>query len=157
MDRMAEHTKQPDVLQELFDALDNDPFVIAECLARPALAEQLIAKSHAHGQRNPGERRQIARATVAPADSYTLPTIGGGECVDDTWTGTSTNNAPSARQFHTAVWTGSEMIVWGGTIPILEELNTGGRYNPATDSWTATSTTNAPHSRFLRRCGPAVR
>src|SRR6516165_5677325 len=31
MDRMAEHTKQPQVLRELFAALDNDPFVIAEC------------------------------------------------------------------------------------------------------------------------------
>src|SRR6266513_6002511 len=33
-DRMAEYTKQPEVLRELFDALGNDPFVIAECLAR---------------------------------------------------------------------------------------------------------------------------
>lgn len=37
MERMAKHTKQPDVLRELFEALGNDPFVIAECLARPAL------------------------------------------------------------------------------------------------------------------------
>jgi hypothetical protein len=36
MDRMASHTKQPDVLRELFAALNNDPFVIAECLARPS-------------------------------------------------------------------------------------------------------------------------
>ena len=42
MDRMAEHTKQPDVLRELFEALGNDPFVIAECLARPILAEHLF-------------------------------------------------------------------------------------------------------------------
>ena len=35
MDRMAQHTKQPEVLRELFEALGNDPFVIAECLARP--------------------------------------------------------------------------------------------------------------------------
>ena len=47
---------------------------------------------------------------------------------------------------HTAVWTGSEMIVWGG-IEFSLYLNTGGRYNPATDSWTATSTTNAPTGR----------
>ena len=32
----------------------------------------------------------------------------------DSWTATSTTNAPTARGFHTAVWTGSEMIVWGG-------------------------------------------
>jgi hypothetical protein len=34
MDRMAQNTNQPQVLKELFDALGNDPFVIAECLAR---------------------------------------------------------------------------------------------------------------------------
>ena len=33
----------------------------------------------------------------------------------DSWTATSTTNAPDARDSHTAVWTGSEMIVWGGT------------------------------------------
>jgi len=40
MDRMARDTKQPDVLRELLSALGNDPFVIAECLARPLLAER---------------------------------------------------------------------------------------------------------------------
>ena len=43
MDRMAKHTKQPDVLRELFQALGNDPFAIAECLARPVLIERLPA------------------------------------------------------------------------------------------------------------------
>ena len=32
----------------------------------------------------------------------------------NSWTATSTTNAPSGRARHTAVWTGSEMIVWGG-------------------------------------------
>ena len=50
-----------------------------------------------------------------------------------------------ARIFHTAVWTGSEMIVWGGLNGV--SLNTGGRYNPSTNSWTATSTTSAPDAR----------
>ena len=64
----------------------------------------------------------------------------------NSWTATSTTNAPDGRENHTAVWTGSEMIVWGGFI----DLNTtGGRYNPTTDSWTATSTTNAPDGREL--------
>src|SRR5213083_607128 len=40
MERMASDTKQPEVLRELFEALGNDPFVIAECLARPLLAER---------------------------------------------------------------------------------------------------------------------
>ena len=41
MDRMARNTKQSEVLRELFQALGNDPAVIAECLARPVLAERL--------------------------------------------------------------------------------------------------------------------
>ena len=66
----------------------------------------------------------------------------------DSWTATSTTNAPAARAYHTAVWTGSEMIVWGGQGgPVF--LNTGGRYNPSTNSWTATSTTGAPTARGL--------
>jgi uncharacterized membrane protein len=44
MDRMARHTQQSEVLRELFEALRNDPFVIAECLARPVLAECLFAE-----------------------------------------------------------------------------------------------------------------
>src|SRR5947207_9520377 len=50
MDRMAQHTKQPEVLRELFDTLGNDPFLIAECLARPALAERLLANWYTYNQ-----------------------------------------------------------------------------------------------------------
>jgi hypothetical protein len=64
----------------------------------------------------------------------------------DRWTDTSTTNAPSDRDFDTAVWTGSEMIVWGGQ-NVIGLLDTGGRYNPTTDTWTATATTNAPTAR----------
>jgi Dockerin type I domain len=65
----------------------------------------------------------------------------------DTWTATSPNNAPEARYLHTAVWTGSQMIVWGGFNSNSQDVNTGGRYTPATDSWTATSIANAPDAR----------
>ena len=69
----------------------------------------------------------------------------------DSWTATSTTNAPSARgSYNTAVWTGTEMIVWGGNDNNNLGLNTGGRYNPSTDTWTATSTTNAPSARFYQ-------
>ena len=37
----------------------------------------------------------------------------------DSWTATSTTNAPHAETTHTAVWTGSEMIVWGGSIAAI--------------------------------------
>ena len=64
----------------------------------------------------------------------------------DSWTATSTTNAPGRRRLHTAVWTGSEMIVWGGW-NISTYYNTGGKYNPGSDSWTATDTTGAPVAR----------
>src|SRR5438477_13105937 len=52
MDRMAKHTKQPEVLRELFEALGNDPLVIAECLARPVLTERLTADLSAQNKTN---------------------------------------------------------------------------------------------------------
>src|SRR5438094_3229457 len=141
MDRMAQLTKQPEVLRELFAALGNDPFVIAECLARPVLAERLITHSaDEQVKQTNGNYEQVVAAT----SDYSVPSIpDDGACTDDTWTGISTANAPSGRDGHTAVWTGSEMVVWGGYGgQALGILNTGGRYNPSTDSWTATSITN---------------
>ena len=50
----------------------------------------------------------------------------------NTWTATGTTNAPTGREHPTAVWTGSEMIVWGGLGNVIGGVfNTGGRYNPA--------------------------
>ena len=64
MSRMAQHTKQPEVLRELFQALGNDPFVIAECLARPALSERLVTNFYAHDQRFHGELRRHAESDL---------------------------------------------------------------------------------------------
>src|SRR5437762_11706977 len=64
MERMAQHTKQPEVLRELFEALGNDPFVIAECLARPALSERLVTNWYAYDQRIHGHLRQRAEAEL---------------------------------------------------------------------------------------------
>ena len=252
MDRMAHHTKQPDVLRELFAALGNDPFIIAECLARPMLAERLLTDWYADDVRihavlkqgaeaellaNPGvdqmkqtsgqyseieliksdsqddatssrggglrltsrewdekarklaakgqslqeddthyyataiiEKRNdhVKLATVSwrkePLDSwlaraekqatalaephgdYTLPEIATGGCIEGTWT--TTASPPDGRQHHTAIWTGSEMIVWGGQAGnIIALFSTGGKYNPSTDTWVTTSATNAPTAR----------
>src|SRR6266446_4481940 len=60
MERMASHTKQPGVLREIFAALGNDPFVIAECLARPVLVERLLTELYAHDSRF----HEIGRAHV---------------------------------------------------------------------------------------------
>ena len=98
--------------------------------------------------------------------------------ITDTWIDTSTTNAPIAREQHTAVWTGSEMIVWGGASSAQGILNTGGRYcaqagaptptptptatgtpTPCiSDTWTTTSTANVPDARYLHTaCGPAAK
>lgn len=75
----------------------------------------------------------------------------------DTWSPTSTGGAPQGRGQHTAVWTGSEMIVWGGRrcecFGGSVFFNTGGRYNPVTDTWTTTSTgANVPTARGDHVC-----
>lgn len=46
------------------------------------------------------------------------------------------------------VWSGSEMIVWGG-VTAGGDTNTGGRYEPLSDTWTATSTSDAPTGRHF--------
>jgi N-acetylneuraminic acid mutarotase len=291
MDRMAEHTRQPEVLQELFEALGNDPFIIAECLARPALTERLLRSWYAYDQRFHGDLKERATADlkahstvkemketsgqyheielvqserlneqinhgaersvkldsrewdetvqklaamfsdysaepgVPPAKGHPIPTVGsrakgvsitqiktgllsplqedeeryyatavlsrtndrvrlatiewpktswevwlakaekdsptaipasgigyklpaitGGGCADDTWMAIVAN-VPLGRESHTSVWTGSEMIIWGG-FGQRGQSNSGARYNPATDDWVATSTTNAPTARY---------
>src|SRR5881394_1076329 len=101
MERMARDTKQPGVLRELFEALGNDPVVIAECLARPILAERLIADLSAQDQTRHVESpqtdalRTMSVATTLGQVVYTLPEIANA-CTDQ-WGATSTANAPGAR------------------------------------------------------------
>jgi N-acetylneuraminic acid mutarotase len=161
MQRMAEHTKNPEVLRELFEALANDPFVIAECLARPALSERLVNElyttnpSPAREPKQRGESWLQSQSADGEADTateppvftgYSLPALAGtpSTCTDGTWS--SLKDLPARRANHTAVWTGSEMIVFGG-LNYEKSLRTGDRYNPATDSWSRVSLTNAPVAR----------
>ena len=66
----------------------------------------------------------------------------------DSWAPMSTTGAPSARFAHTAVWTGTRMIVWGGDGGGFSYTNTGAAYDPATDTWNGTTTlTGAPPAR----------
>lgn len=247
MERMAKNTKQPLVLEEIFNALNNDPYLIAECLARQILVERLIRNWYAFDERFHGElkrkaeedliqwsdvnqmnlmsgdyfereyvlsnreteqffiedgrkvqiiqkeeewiklknnikkalgkdnkkisqlqedknsfylygileeeRNRIRVATVEwkkkafdewwkeegekfPSTcieiiekKYTLPSINYDSRVGDSWQPTSLGT-PSARADHTAVWTGSEMIIWGGCGGWdVGYLNTGGIYS----------------------------
>ncbi len=50
------------------------------------------------------------------------------------WSPISQTGAPTARVHHTGVWTGSEMIVWGGwKNPGF--VNDGGRYTEPRTLW----------------------
>ncbi len=134
LDRMAAETKDPATLRELYAALQDDPFLIAETLVRPALADRLLPPSSDTWRKI--DRESIS-TTIEAAGAFTLPSPAAPSCTNDTWVATTTNGAPQGRAQHAAVWTGAEMIVFGGTANFTA-LNTGGRYYPATDSWLPT-------------------
>jgi hypothetical protein len=67
------------------------------------------------------------------------------------WSTLPSSGAPAARFGHSAVWTGGEMIVWGGTTTsssYFYEKNDGGRFDPAAGKWSTLSSTGAPAARF---------
>lgn len=74
-----------------------------------------------------------------------LNTGGRYSAATNTWTATSTVNAPSARAFHTATWTGKAMVVWGSGG--ATNTRTGGVYDPVTDTWKTITLTAAPTAR----------
>jgi len=63
----------------------------------------------------------------------------------DTWFSVSTSQMPSSRGSYSMVWTGADVIIWGGQAGIV--VNDGARYNPLGDSWSALPTSLAPAAR----------
>ena len=61
------------------------------------------------------------------------------------WTQRASGNAPAGRDNHTAVWTGSEMIVWGGT------------WNAVCRPITTTACATIRRPTLGRRCPPPAR
>ncbi len=157
MERIARESRNPEVLRELLGALGNDPLRIAECLARPALADRLARAYFDADDGAAGPKLAFddwwadAKGTIAlelplPATSYEMIEPDGMGCTDDSWLPIA-NGSPDPRSRSTAVWTGTEMIVWGG-FDDDNVSNNGYRYNPATDTWTPTSTgTDVPSPR----------
>jgi N-acetylneuraminic acid mutarotase len=85
-------------------------------------------------------------APVTPEDNTVCPDGARYNPFTDTWTPMSTG--PEGRCAHTALWIGSEMLVWGGMGRDRQMLNTGARYNPRTDRWTPMEIANAPSPRM---------
>jgi N-acetylneuraminic acid mutarotase len=72
-----------------------------------------------------------------PFDLFDLLNTGGlYDPSSDSWTVTSTTGAPSKRTAASAVWTGTEMIIWGGAVKFPgraffgSDKRTGGEYTP---------------------------
>ncbi len=78
MDRMIKQSQRPDILSELFAALDNDPYVIAECLARPVLADRLIHSSYIYDARFHGDLKAQAESDLANYGTVTNMKLMGG-------------------------------------------------------------------------------
>jgi N-acetylneuraminic acid mutarotase len=67
----------------------------------------------------------------------------------DAWHAMTPVNAPAARQFPVGLWTGSELVIWGGhkTTNPPDSLKTGACYDPASDVWRTMNVTGAPAKR----------
>lgn len=69
------------------------------------------------------------------------------DSLNNSWQLTSTLNSPSHRANHSSIWTGEEMIIWGGNND--DTLDTGSIYNPLQNSWRPIQSVNAPTNRYL--------
>ena len=175
--RIARQSRLPERLKEIYDALHNDPILIQECFVRPVLADRLAKSffaSDARIQGTPREEaerskvdwdawwpkaqsdfeesavRQVAKAPSASPPIHLDSAAGNTGCIPpDSWTRGLREDIPDARAAHTAVWTGTEMIVWGGyTQGASTALAVrGNRYDPLTDTWQIISSLGAPAPR----------
>src|SRR5438093_3803310 len=130
MDRMAKHTKQPEVLRDLFQALGNDPFVIAECLARPALAERLVTNWYAYDQTIDGALRQRAEAELRVHKSVQQIKQLDGTYSEVEFTKSHSARQETANRAETGVSLNSHD--WDITVEKLARILDGGRHPVAT-------------------------
>ncbi len=168
--RIARSTRMPDRLLEIYEALGNDPVLILETLARPALAGRL---ARARLASDPSLQADARREAVEPWDEWwteaalsfdpaSVTTVAGPSDVvpyprptqltncppNDTWDTGGALAPQEHRAFHTAIWTGTRMIVWGGFSSVQNvAFNTGVQYDPLTDTSTPTTTIGAPSPR----------
>jgi len=71
--------------------------------------------------------------------------------IDDTWRALPLEGAPAGSLGHTAVWTGREMLVWGGHDSVAVYLSRGGRFDPAAGRWRPIAHRGAPLGRWLHQ------
>src|SRR5262245_26889200 len=126
LNRIARDTRDGAMLKELFGALDNDPVLIGECLVRPILADRVVRKFFEDDEARIASSARTfddwwsraaegfsAESPSVEAASLSVPEPALTACTDDTWAPTK-QDIPDPRIEHTAVWTGSEMLIFGG-------------------------------------------
>ena len=171
-ERMARRTRMPERLAELHAALGDDPLLIQECLVRPILTKRLLRSAVASsGDEGPatagGDERYQAwwsdvepRLDARPVDVVAEATEGAGPAAGthsagtvsapsscsavNTWDNASLDDDPEPLDQSRAVWTGTEMLAFGG---LDTTFNYGVRYDPALDAWSPMSMINAPVPR----------
>lgn len=62
------------------------------------------------------------------------------------WSPLSSEKAPVGRYYHSAIWAGEKMIVWGGKIKTTSK--NGGVYYPDEDKWELITLLGAPYNRI---------
>jgi len=157
MERIEHSTQFPERLREIYRALDDDPVVIQEVLARGALVERMARRFHAEdfeaGRSSWAEWDHFwaevegqldsakFRASDPDDDRASAQTLA---CLPDDSFDTSSTATPCFDVFASRAWTGSFAVYWGGS---SQNSNQGGRYDPLLDTCTPTSTVNAPTAR----------
>ena len=76
LDRIVKQSKDPGILREIFAALGNDPYVIAECLVRPILAEREIWSAFSSDTDIHAETRAVASRNIESARKNGFPKDG---------------------------------------------------------------------------------
>jgi N-acetylneuraminic acid mutarotase len=164
IERMAAETQEPEILAELWSALGGDPALVAECLARPALANRLLRNFHDGSPTTSqvpfdawwaADRDRFPVDLAAPDHPYELPAITGRGPAEDDWGPAEDDGGPAgdgdswgatpAIPFHTdgtVVWSGAEVLIFGGS-----GSSQGYRYDPATDTWDPMNMLNVPPGR----------
>ena len=99
MERIAQDTRMPERLRELYAARGNDPVLIQECLVRPVLADRLARSYFSRDRRIHAEARRDAedlhgRIASGVWGGGGLVTGGRYDPVTDTWRATTTVNWP---------------------------------------------------------------
>jgi hypothetical protein len=68
--------------------------------------------------------------------------------IANTWAPLSTTGAPAERAMHTAVWAGTQMVIYGGVNSASPSgVGAGACYLPSEDKWTPMSYVGGPPQR----------